>query len=150
MTLFNAFYYSWSPGVADVIRDDDRLKSISRIMITPLLSILKIGSIGGENSEAGVITSGVLSSMLIGAVYITPLGIGSSIALKRRIKNHHIKYTLIAWVIVVALTVAAASLHIDIFMMAAAGMLVLSSIALAVIGLTFIFNRLYYKTQLVR
>lgn len=143
MTLFNSFYYSWSPYVADTIRDSEGLKGISRIMIAPLLGILKVGSIAGEN-ESGVIVSGILSSMLIGAVYVTPLSIGSLVALKRNVKKHHIKYALVTWVAAIVMTIGASMLRSDVFMMTSTGILVLSSIVLSSVALTFAIKRLWH------
>lgn len=128
--------------MADVIRDNDVLRNVSKIMITPLLIILKTGSIAGDNSELGVIASGILSNMLIGAVYVTPLSIGSLLALKKSVKKHYVKHIVMAWTIALALTLLGSILYIDMFMMASAGILVLSSIVLATTGLTVVFNRL--------
>lgn len=49
---------------------------------------------------------------------------------------------MIAWISAVVITVGASILHVDAFMMASAAMLVLSSIALSAIGLTFAIKRL--------
>lgn len=106
--------------------------------------ILNVGSDVGEHAEEGVIASGIISSMLIGAVYVAPLSIGSLSLLKRDVRKHHVKYALIAWIAAVVLSVGASILHSDVFMIASAGMLVLSSIALSAIGLTFAIKRLWY------
>ena len=143
ITLFNAFYYSWSPHVADIIRDSDSLKSVSRILITPLLGILTLSSSTQENSDTAIISSGIMSAMLIGAVYLTPLGIGSTFALKKKIRKHHLMYLAIAWAATLFLTTTATMLFHDLFMMASSTLLVLSSIALAAVGLTFCFDMVW-------
>ncbi len=140
MILFNTFYYSWSPGVADVIRDDDGLKSISRIMITPLISILKTVSIIEQN-ELSVVASGMLSSILIGIVYIGPVIIAALFVLRRSVRKDHIKYMLIEWLIALGLTATANILHHDLFVMVSTGMLVLSSISFDASILAFIVSK---------
>ena len=82
-------------------------------------------------------------SMLIGAVYVTPLSIGSLSIFKRNVKENHIKYVMIIWIAAVVLTIGANILHVDMFMMASAGMLVISSIALSTTGLTFAIKKLF-------
>lgn len=58
-------------------------------------------------------------------------------------RKENIKYVLITWIAAVVMTVGASILHSDMFMMASAGVLVVSSIALSAIGLTFIINKLF-------
>ncbi len=78
LTVFSSFYYSWSPGVAAMIRGSPVLSGITRAMIIPLLAVLKAGGIvyellpGGESSMMAV---GSLVSFLLGLVYLWPLSL---------------------------------------------------------------------------
>lgn len=78
MTVFNAFYYSWSPHVADLIRENDVLASIVRGSILPLLSSLDVGKSLNRvfwpiNQELAIVLMGLLVSSLLGLIYLTPI-----------------------------------------------------------------------------
>ena len=51
MTGFNQFYYSFSPYIADLERENPVFKEIVKIGITPLLSSLSIMSHAESESE---------------------------------------------------------------------------------------------------
>jgi hypothetical protein len=91
MVAFNSFYYSWSPPVADAIRDQDTMRGVTRGLITPLLAILSFSSAVNEMlntiPEIGVIAAGFVASSLIGIVYLgPPLTVG--LALTHRIPRY--------------------------------------------------------------
>ena len=75
MNVFNSWYYSFSPSVADYERGQPWLKGTVRIAIYPLLAILQVS----EKSylllpgEYGSIVAGLTASSLIGLVYFTPI-----------------------------------------------------------------------------
>jgi len=75
MDAFNSYYYSWSPGVADSIREDDQAKAFTRGMIVPLLGVLSISSsvyvLLSFSPELGVTITGFVASSLLGAIYFT-------------------------------------------------------------------------------
>ena len=68
MRIFNRFYYSFSPQVADVVGSNRPLADITRIILTPLLQILAI--VRGE-TEPQLVSSGLVASALIGLTYFT-------------------------------------------------------------------------------
>lgn len=75
INAFNAVYYTFSPTVADVERNNPILQEAVKVGITPLLGILqitKLSSIG--DGEMVVLTSGMIASSLIGATYLWPAG----------------------------------------------------------------------------
>jgi peptide/nickel transport system substrate-binding protein len=77
MTAFNAWYYSFSPQVAEYERQQPWLQQTVKIIIYPLLGILQLSEkafvmIPGEY---GSIMAGFVASSLIGAVYISPIAI---------------------------------------------------------------------------
>ena len=51
MTGFNQFYYSFSPVIADMERENPAFKEAVKIGITPLLSSLSIMSYADSESE---------------------------------------------------------------------------------------------------
>jgi len=78
MNVFNAWYYLFSPSVANYERVNPWLQQIVRIGIYPLLGILQVS----ENSyallpgEYGSVVAGLTASSLIGLVYFTPIALG--------------------------------------------------------------------------
>ena len=76
MKVFNSFYYSFSPQVAEYERINTSFKEIIKYSIFPLIQILQIAESGYQitgNAEFGVILSGFIASMLIGLFYCSPL-----------------------------------------------------------------------------
>jgi len=78
MAVFNAWYYSFSPVVAQLIQEHSTLKTAMRIMLYPLIGILRIGAeafhLVPANMEVAAVVSGVVVSALIGVIYLsTPL-----------------------------------------------------------------------------
>ena len=75
MNVFNAWYYSFSPYVANYEREQPWLQKTVRIGIFPLLGILitteKAYSI--LPGEYGSILAGMIASSLIGIIYLTPI-----------------------------------------------------------------------------
>lgn len=77
MTAFNAWYYSFSPAVANFIDDHPSTKPPMRILLTPLLGILNLSRISfftlALYPDISVIVVGLIASTLIGIVYAFPL-----------------------------------------------------------------------------
>ncbi|MEM4246371.1 MAG: CFI-box-CTERM domain-containing protein, partial [Candidatus Bathyarchaeia archaeon] len=76
MKVFNAWYYSFSPTVADVLRGSEAERWAARALIYPLIGVLKAAtllySVFSFNKEGAVILSGLAASSLIGLIYFTP------------------------------------------------------------------------------
>ena len=71
---FNVIYYSFSPTVADFERNNIFLQEILRNALYPLIWILELSQIAAIfGGEAGVLSAGLISGMLIGIVYFWPL-----------------------------------------------------------------------------
>jgi hypothetical protein len=75
MVAFNAFYYSFSPTVAQFIREHQTVRTVMKFALYPLMGVLRIGAAVFDlfpmNHEAGAVASGLLVSSLIGLVYLT-------------------------------------------------------------------------------
>ncbi len=89
MRAFNAFYYSWSPPVADIIANHKSLKEIFKFALYPLIGTLKIASKASLESmqahpEVAVTLAGIISSLLLGLIYLTPILLSLVILLERR------------------------------------------------------------------
>ena len=73
MTAFNAFYYSFSPTVADLERQNPIFKETVKIVITPLLSSLSLLQYVDIDSEAEVLGYGISIILLnIGMYFVAP------------------------------------------------------------------------------
>jgi hypothetical protein len=77
MKVFDSFYYSFSPHVAQYERDQPWMQSTIKLALYPLFGVL-LGAeyvheaVGG--GEIGAILAGLVSSVLIGAIYLAPVG----------------------------------------------------------------------------
>jgi streptogramin lyase len=75
MIVFNAWYYSFSPFVADFIRQNSAARTIAKFALYPLMAILRLGAASfylfPTNLELGAVLSGLVVSSLIGIVYLT-------------------------------------------------------------------------------
>jgi hypothetical protein len=88
MTVFNAWYYSFSPQVAAFIAAHDPLRAPMRVILYPLLGILGLSaftySVFSAAPEFAIVMAGLLASSLIGLVYLTFPALVGMRALKRR------------------------------------------------------------------
>jgi hypothetical protein len=77
MRVFNAFYYSFSPGVSSFIASHNLIRTGMKIILYPLIGILYVSSLvfaaTSFNSEVAVTTAGVLASLQIGLIYLGPI-----------------------------------------------------------------------------
>jgi hypothetical protein len=71
MQIFNRFYYSFSPQVAEVVASNPLLADMTRILLGPLIQILKIIMLL-PRTETEITACGLLAAALIGATYLTP------------------------------------------------------------------------------
>jgi hypothetical protein len=97
MTIFNSWYYSFSPYIADYERDHSWSQEAIRLIIYPLLGILQLSEIPYFliTGEYGALSSGLVASSLIGTVYFTPLALLFKQVRNGRF-NYKIAFTIIA------------------------------------------------------
>ena len=75
---FNAFYYSWSPYIAQIIHKNSWLKTPFEIILYPLNKILLLATYIVEpvtflGSEFIVYLAGTIISIMLGTVYLLPM-----------------------------------------------------------------------------
>ena len=70
MDGFSAFYYSFSPAVADLERQSPELRWLVKTAATPALYILGIMSAADPDSEASVVSLGVMTMLALAGVYV--------------------------------------------------------------------------------
>ena len=111
MEVFNAWYYSFSPSVAQFIANNDPIRAPIRVMLYPLLGVLGLSSLVYSQfsgaPEFGVVMTGLVASSLIGLVYLTLPALAGFNTLSRRRK---IRLTSITRVSLAVLAVALALL----------------------------------------
>jgi hypothetical protein len=86
MRVFNAFYYSFSPKVAELTAASPILQTGVRAAIYPLISALRfVASVHQiyPGSQLMIVVAGVVASGLIGALYLTPVAILMGMMRKR-------------------------------------------------------------------
>ncbi len=73
MTAFNSFYYSFSPAVADLERQNPMFKELVKVTITPLLSSLTLLQYVEIDSEEEMLGYGISIILLnIGMYFVAP------------------------------------------------------------------------------
>ena len=73
MESFNQFYYSFSPSIADLERENPVFKEVVKLTITPLLSSLSLLNYVDIDSEAEVLGYGIgIILMNIGMYFVAP------------------------------------------------------------------------------
>ena len=107
MNVFNTWYYSFSPSVADYERERPWLQGVIRMAIYPLLQILQLSekSYSLLPGEYGSVVAGLTASTLIGLIYFTPISLGLKMV-KTKTKLDFKVYAIIIFVVTVALVMA--------------------------------------------
>ena len=83
MTGFNQFYYSFSPAVADLERENQAVRDVTRVAITP--AIYALGIMTHADSETTVLIFGIITLFVIAGIYLAPLLAAYVVA--RRVKR---------------------------------------------------------------
>ena len=149
MVAFNAWYYSFSPYVAQFIREHSLARAAAKLMLYPLMGILRLGAavfyIVPTNLEASAVVSGLLVSSLIGTVYLSPplvaLLVSSSRA-RRAAKRLQVPSLCILLGALAAVALIATAGAPSIFMVLSTATIVISALAASALYLSRAFLRL--------
>jgi len=144
MKAFNAWYYSFSPYVADFISNQPLLKEAMKIILYPLIGILHVSastySALSFNPELAIVATGLVASGLIGILYFAPFSLITLLFMKRyrkfRLNMSHLKGLRAIWIASIALICLAEATAAQPVMMVATAMLVLSTLTLAALATT--------------
>ena len=88
MAGFNQFYYSFSPAVADLERENAVFRDAVGVAITPALYTLNVMALADQNSDASVIAFGLLAIAAMASTYVA----GPVLAVRavgRKIRSRH-------------------------------------------------------------
>jgi len=104
MNVFNSWYYSFSPYVADYERQQPWLQEIVKTSIYPLLGILTISEKGfsAVQGDYGALAAGTIASSMIGAVYFWPFALSVK---QVRVKKFNYRIAIIMTILIFAAVV---------------------------------------------
>ena len=86
MTGFNQFYYSFSPSIADMERENPMFQDTVRAFITPMISTLSIMTLAENGNDAQVLGLGLsVIALNLGMYIAAPTAVG--FAVSKRLKS---------------------------------------------------------------
>ena len=137
MVAFNAWYYSFSPQVAQFIASNVFARAVMKVLLYPLIGILHLAAMTYNafsfSHELGVVMAGIIASALIGLVYFSPIAIALLALLKKyrklTLKKSHFRILVAAWLAVLASVAFSEVLVLSVVAMVSAVMLVLVTLA---------------------
>jgi len=145
MNVFNKFYYSFSPFVAEFLATHETIRAIMKLILYPLLSILGIAELVYNplsllNKEFAIIVSGIVTSSLIGIVYCLPALIMVN-KLKNIIKKSRLKPMLGVWVGSLLIILIGEVLNSSLMTgLGASALVIITMFASAILALNLIFK----------
>jgi len=147
MTVFNRFYYSFSPNVASVISSNEGLRGVSKVVLYPLMGILHLSSatfsIFSFNLELGIVMAGLVASTLIGVLYFLPAALLLSLVRKIKVSAKIIRLIGLIWAGSFMMIFIAEVTKSPLLMMVSTGAFVLVTISAAMLtSLRIILKRL--------
>jgi hypothetical protein len=153
MKVFNAWYYSFSPHVASWITDNPASQGPARVVIMPLLGILRLSETAysalGFAPETAVTLAGIIASFLIGMLYFGPI-----LAFAYRLLDQdRFRKVLVCGALALAgslilLTIGLSAL-LPTLVMLASSILVLSTVTLGSCSTYMLTSRILSKIRLV-
>lgn len=140
MTVFNGFYYSFSPGVASTISDNGVLREVMKVVLYPLIGILRLSylvfSLFSFSPELGVVMAGLVASSLIAVVYVMPWVLLLGFLKKFRLSTKTARLMGLIWAGNVVAIALAETQQSPLLMMAASGAFIIVTICLTTLATT--------------
>lgn len=133
MNVFNSWYYSFSPSVADYEREQPWLQATVKTAIYPLIGILNVAEKGYsiKDGEGGSLVAGFAASSLIGMVYLFP----AAIAIRKKVPVKKLAMLLAAvFAVSLAVIAAGAAAQNNAALMISTALFVLSSMGLGIVA----------------
>jgi len=160
MKAFNAFYYSFSPALAEFISTTSPTLALTRALISPLIVSLQIGqTLAGilmPQSDGKILMAGLISSSLIGLLYASPILAVSAVKTgeERRRRGMSLKYLALIWIGSLFALTLSILMHYsgevffsDFIAMVSSGTLVLSTMILSPLLLLKLIQRLIRRNR---
>ena len=138
MVAFDAWYYSFSPYVAQFISGNTFARAIMKVLLYPLIGILHLASMTynafGFSQEIAVAIAGLVASALIGVVYFSPLAILALVLLRRyrktTFKMSQLRMPAIVWVTSLLMIIVGEVALLAPLLIASTALFVLSTLSL--------------------
>jgi cation transport ATPase len=131
--MFNSWYYSFSPAVAEYETGHSMARDTGRILLYPLIGILHLSSLTYSTlafqPEVGILAAGILASSVIGLVYLA-LPMSGLFLLCRNRLNSRRKNRITKSILLLMLSLLIAYCLSEVFALAAVMMFVSTGIVL--------------------
>ena len=152
MTVFNEFYYSFSPGIALAISNNEVLRGTTKIILYPLIGILHISStaywVFGFNPEVGVVIAGFVACALIALTYLLPSILTISYLTKRHQYSKVTRMLGFTWIVSVLSMILGEITLYEQLMTLSTGAFVIATIALIFSVTTNMFSKMIERRVL--
>jgi peptide/nickel transport system substrate-binding protein len=146
MNVFDAWYYSFSPSIADYERNQPWLQQTVKVAIYPLLGILQVSEKAYLllPGEYGSLAAGLAASSLIGAVYASPIVLSF-----KQIRRFKLDCRIAGIIIATSVTSVLVSLSLanQIALMITTSILVVSTLSVAAIVTAKTITRILEKKR---
>jgi len=137
MVAFNAWYYSFSPQVAQFIASNTFARAVMRVLLYPLIGILHLAAVTYNafsfSHELAVVMAGLVASALIGVVYFSPLAFLALVLLRRYRKTtlrfYQLRILAIVWAASLVMILVGEVAMLPALIMASTALFVLSTIS---------------------
>jgi len=138
MKAFDAWYYSFSPYIAQSIASNAFARAVMKVLLYPLIGILHLAAMTYNafsfSHELAVVMAGLVASALIGVVYFSPLAILVLVLLRRyrktTLKMSQLRMLAIVWVASLTMILVGEVALLPALMMTSTALFVLSTLAL--------------------
>ena len=133
MSMFNSWYYSFSPAVAQYEIGNSAARNTARILLYPLIGILHLSSLTYSalafQPEVAILAAGILASSLIGLVYLALPMSGLFVLCGNRLKSRR-KSRVTKSILLLMLSLLVAYCLSELFVLATVMMFVSTGIVL--------------------
>jgi peptide/nickel transport system substrate-binding protein len=149
MTVFDSFYYSFSPSVASAISGNEKVRGILKAILYPLIGVLQLSStvfsLSSYLPELGVVLAGLVASTLIAVIYILPWVLLRCLLKKFKLSARSIRWMSLVWVGSLASIALAEATRSSLWMMVSTGTLVLTTMYLTTLALTRAITKSFFS-----
>jgi hypothetical protein len=137
LEVFNSFYYSFSPQVADSIRAAQGLRPVMTAVVSPLIGVLQVSehvfTLLSGSPELAIILAGGAASTLLAVIYVFPGALLVSLWTQRKPSKHWFTALGLLWLASVTAIGLAELSHVEWLMETAT-----STFVLATMGVTLV------------
>jgi hypothetical protein len=138
MNVFNSFYYSWSPNVADTIRVHDNVATAMKPVLYPLIGVLQVSegvfSLLSVNPEFAIVTTGFFASTVIAAIYFVPFALLLSYLRKYSSSLVILQAIGVIWLVSLTAIFLAEITQSSALMMTSTGTFILASMGITILS----------------